>query len=223
MRWTLLLLSMLACALAPTPLDTLRGIPRVIDGDTIEISGIRGRLEGIDAPESRQACASETGRSWDCGGSAAAALTRLAGSGLECVADGVDRYGRALLNCRAGERDVGEALVEGGHALAYLAYSTRYRDEEQSARRRQAGVWQGVFEDPWRFRKRRRSAVATAAPGGSTGGCRIKGNVSASGRIYHVPGSRDYLRTAINPERGERWFCSAVEAEAAGWRAPRRG
>jgi hypothetical protein len=36
-----------------------------------------------------------------------------------------------------------------------------------------------------------------------------------------VPGSRWYAATGIRPDRGERWFCSAAEAEAAGWRAPR--
>jgi endonuclease YncB( thermonuclease family) len=221
MRWTAILLLATVCAALPaSPLDVLTGIARIIDGDTIEISGIRGRLEGIDAPESRQVCASETGRSWACGESATAALARLAHAGLACIADGHDRYGRALLTCRVGGRDVGQALVGGGHALAYLAYSTRYQVEQQSARRNGAGLWQGTFEDPWRFRKRRKRRLADLPP---ESGCRIKGNVSAGGRIYHLPGSRDYARTAINPERGERWFCSAAEAEAAGWRAPRRG
>lgn len=51
--------------------------------------------------------------------------------------------------------------------------------------------------------------------------CRIKGNISESGRIYHVPGSEWYERTQINPAKGERWFCTEAEAKAAGWRAPR--
>lgn len=49
--------------------------------------------------------------------------------------------------------------------------------------------------------------------------CPVKGNVGASGeRIYHLPGMRAYEDTAIDPARGERWFRSAEEAEAAGWR-----
>lgn len=67
---------------------------------------------------------------------------------------------------------------------------------------------------------------AAAAEGGGGGGsssaCDIKGNISASGdRIYHVPGSPAYDSTVIDQSSGERWFCSAAEAEAAGWRAPR--
>lgn len=61
-----------------------------------------------------------------------------------------------------------------------------------------------------------------AAAEGSGSTCDVKGNISASGdRIYHTPGSPAYNATTIDQRRGERWFCSAEEAEAAGWRAPR--
>ena len=52
--------------------------------------------------------------------------------------------------------------------------------------------------------------------------CRIKGNISGSGRIYHVPGSRSYESTVIDESKGERWFCTEDEARAAGWRAPKQ-
>ncbi|WP_444429667.1 sunset domain-containing protein [Rhodobacter capsulatus] len=50
------------------------------------------------------------------------------------------------------------------------------------------------------------------------GACRIKGNISKKGQIFHLPGSRDYDRTRIDETRGERWFCTEAEARAAGWR-----
>jgi micrococcal nuclease len=54
-------------------------------------------------------------------------------------------------------------------------------------------------------------------------GCLIKGNISADGeKIYHVPGGRSYDRTVIDLSRGERWFCSEQEAQAAGWRRARQ-
>ena len=54
-------------------------------------------------------------------------------------------------------------------------------------------------------------------------GCRIKGNISKSGkRIYHVPGGRYYDQTGVNTSKGERWFCTEGEARAAGWRRSRR-
>lgn len=50
--------------------------------------------------------------------------------------------------------------------------------------------------------------------------CNIKGNISHNGgqRIYHVPGQQYYDDTRITLSKGERWFCSEVEAQAAGWR-----
>lgn len=51
--------------------------------------------------------------------------------------------------------------------------------------------------------------------------CPIKGNISSE-HIYHMPGQRDYCKTVIDVSKGERWFCSPEEAEAAGWRAAKR-
>ena len=59
--------------------------------------------------------------------------------------------------------------------------------------------------------------------GGSTGDCRIKGDISRSGEpIYHVPGAQHYERTRISAAKGERWFCSESEARTAGWRRAKR-
>lgn len=55
----------------------------------------------------------------------------------------------------------------------------------------------------------------------ATGPCLIKGNISESGKIYHLPGSDWYEHTQINARKGERWFCTEAEARAAGWRAAR--
>ncbi|MEO5835033.1 MAG: HNH endonuclease family protein [Nakamurella sp.] len=60
--------------------------------------------------------------------------------------------------------------------------------------------------------------------GGAADGCDVKGNISTNSgeKIYHVPGGENYEATVITESRGERWFCSAAEAEAAGWRAAQR-
>jgi phosphatidylserine/phosphatidylglycerophosphate/cardiolipin synthase-like enzyme len=60
----------------------------------------------------------------------------------------------------------------------------------------------------------------------SDSACPIKGNVNRKGEhIYHMPGGRDYDRVVMEDcdasgacAHGKRWFCSAAEAEAAGWR-----
>lgn len=63
----------------------------------------------------------------------------------------------------------------------------------------------------------REPARARAAAGPH--GCAIKGNVSRNGeRIYHMPGDPDYARTKMKNGGGKRWFCTAEEAEEAGWR-----
>ena len=62
---------------------------------------------------------------------------------------------------------------------------------------------------------------SASASDGEPGECRIKGNISGSGKIYHVPGTAAYAKTKIDEARGERWFCTEDEARAAGWRAPR--
>lgn len=52
------------------------------------------------------------------------------------------------------------------------------------------------------------------------GDCQIKGDIGPEGeRLYHRPGERDYEWAWISEAKGERWFCSVDEAEAAGWRA----
>ena len=61
--------------------------------------------------------------------------------------------------------------------------------------------------------------AASAAAQAPARPCLIKGNINAQGvRIYHPPGCRYYNDTVIDPNRGERWFCSEAEAVAAGWR-----
>lgn len=51
-------------------------------------------------------------------------------------------------------------------------------------------------------------------------GCRIKGNIAVETgeHIYHMPGQEYYDEAIVRPERGERWFCSQLEALWAGWR-----
>lgn len=48
----------------------------------------------------------------------------------------------------------------------------------------------------------------------------IKGNISynTGEKIYHFPSCEYYEQTKINTDKGERWFSSEIEAQAAGWR-----
>lgn len=46
----------------------------------------------------------------------------------------------------------------------------------------------------------------------------VKGNISKDGRkLYHTPESPNYEQVKIDESKGEQFFCSVEEAEAAGW------
>lgn len=200
---------------------TVSGPARVVDGDTLEVRGTRIRLHGIDAPESEQRCRTG-GRRWPCGGEATRALARrIGGRPVACEERDRDRYGRVVAVCRVGAADVNAWMAAEGWAFAYRKYSRRYVAEEAAAKAARRGIWRGEVVAPWDWRKGKR--LAAAAPASSTGECRIKGNISRSGkRIYHVPGAQHYERTRINTSKGERWFCTEAEARAAGWRRAKR-
>jgi hypothetical protein len=65
--------------------DDFVGQASVIDGDTLEIHGIRIRLWGIDAPESSQLCRGDDSLQYRCGAQAANDLdTFIAGRPVNC-------------------------------------------------------------------------------------------------------------------------------------------
>jgi hypothetical protein len=48
--------------------------------------------------------------------------------------------------------------------------------------------------------------------------CDIKVNWNGTEWIYHLPGQASYMRTLIEPSKGEAFVCSEEEAQAAGAR-----
>ncbi|MEP0247027.1 MAG: thermonuclease family protein [Roseobacter sp.] len=195
------------------------GSIRVIDGDTFVVSGQRIRLFGIDAPEQDQTCTSRTGSTWACGAWVTETARALyQGRDATCREMDVDRYGRTVARCRIEGRDVGRQMVRGGLAFAYRKYSLDYDQDEIDAAALDIGLHTSQVQRPSIYRQSQR-VVASPPPEG----CQIKGNISRSGVfIYHFPGQRDYDRTVIRTERGERWFCTADQARDAGWRAALR-
>jgi len=45
----------------------ISGIPRIVDGDTVQIGSTKIRFAGIDAPETDQVCLDAKGERWACG------------------------------------------------------------------------------------------------------------------------------------------------------------
>ena len=221
----------LLTALPAVASETLTGRASVIDGDTIEVQGRRIRIHGIDAPESAQQCRAEDGTPYPCGRIAAHAFDGILANArpTRCEVRDRDVYGRLVATCfRADGKDAAALMVRGGHALDWPRYSGgAYAADQKQAEAARLGIWQGTFTAPWEWRQGQRAPVTAGPPqrrvsATTSGDCRIKGNINGRGeRIYHVPGSRWYDRTGIDPRAGERWFCSVDEARRAGWRAPR--
>jgi endonuclease YncB( thermonuclease family) len=133
---------------------TLKGQPRIIDGDTIEISGQKIRLHGIDAPETKQTCTKE-GKEWRCGQEATWALARIIEEHwVTCQQKDIDRYKRIVAVCymAEGQIDINGLMVEQGWALAYRKYSEDYVGQEERAKASGVGMWSGEFMKPWEWR-----------------------------------------------------------------------
>ena len=227
----------------PPAAERIAGRVSVIDADTIDVGSVRVRLHGIDAAESGQTCERD-GAEWACGAWATERVRDLfEGRGALCKRLDTDRYGRAVARCavegveaiaaakegpggveagRGGAVDMGAEIVGRGLAVAYRRYSDDYAPVEAAARARGAGVFAGAMQSPSAYRAERRAGGTAAGRDPPDAACPIKGNLSAQGRIYHLPGGAFYERTSIDPGDGERWFCSPEEARAAGWRASRR-
>lgn len=183
-----------------------KGVPRIVDGDTLAIGSTKVCLQGTDAPETDQVCVNANGIRWTCGIDSRDQLTtHIAGREIRCSPSGIDAYRRTLATCYFADQDLNAWMVQEAWALAYVKYSSRYRDVEEDARIRQRGLWQGAFIAPWDWRHRSSKTVILGAfcvplngqsmllPSAGTAGarspeCTIKGNVNHNGeRIYHMP------------------------------------
>jgi endonuclease YncB( thermonuclease family) len=126
----------------------------VFDGDTISLGEKRIRLEGIDCPENMQLCKDATGSPYKCGDTSTEFLKELIkDKEVYCAYQGKDVYKRYLGICYAGELNINAEMVRSGHAIAreYEGESF-YKPEELEAKNNKAGLWQGDFTTPHRWR-----------------------------------------------------------------------
>lgn len=145
-----LIFLLLSSSLAFAGSSVISGVPRIIDGDTIEIEDEKVRFFGIDAPEMRQMC-----EDVECGVLAREALIELVGDReVVCEIETRDFFGRLIGVCFVDGTEINSWLVENGHAHAYRRYGgDRYDEEEMIAREEERGVWALEHEAPWDWRK----------------------------------------------------------------------
>lgn len=164
-----------ATAAGPGPVG---GPAAVVDGDTLEVGGVRVRLWGVAAPASGQTCLAE-GRPYPCGRDAAAALAgRIAGEPVSCVPRGraAEPGGEVAAVCSLGGEQLNAWMVEEGWALAFREHSGAYVVREAAAKRARRGLWRGRFELPWEWREEPAgTGGAEAAAGADAGAGRAPG------------------------------------------------
>jgi endonuclease YncB( thermonuclease family) len=195
--------------------NSVNGRATALSGDSLRVGSTTIALAEIEAPLNGQMCSSGSARPWRCDAAAKAELARLTGSGrVACELSGTDANGRQAGSCKIGDRDIAAELVRGGHVFAETGLFSSYGTLEQEARAAKLGVWGGDAERPADYRAHKWQDAKRDAPDG----CPIKGGVKRGQRIYVLPWSRDYASTRVSAGRGERWFCSESEAQAAGWK-----
>jgi endonuclease YncB( thermonuclease family) len=158
--WTLTLAFFSALTAVILQLDAIEtrqsaGSPVIIDGDSLELAGVRIRMKGIDAPEMGQSCAGKNGP-FECGREARTHLRRLVGtSQVSCEGWQYDKYQRLLAECKAGLTSLNREMALSGWAVAYGGYAA----EEAAAREAKAGLWAGTFDRPQDWRKMKGAAA----------------------------------------------------------------
>lgn len=197
--------------------EIVSGRATALSGDTLKIAGRNIRLAGIEAPELNQKCGLSATKRWSCGEAASQALTaRVRSKPVRCeitrtaAPDGADARG----SCQSDGVDIGAELVKAGHVFAEPGWFARYAALETEARSAKVGLWRGDAERPSDYRAKRWEQARLAAPDG----CPIKGQLMSDRRVYVLPWSPRYDQIKVRATKGERWFCSEAEAQAAGWK-----
>ena len=142
----------------------ISGNAQIIDGDTIKINLKKIRLYGIDAPESKQMCKKtyltiiffNFTKDYPCGKISTQKLKKkINNKVITCKILDIDRYKRLIGECYKRNLNLNSWLVSNGYAVAYRKYSKKYVSFEVKAKNEKLGLWQGKFEMPWDYRRKK--------------------------------------------------------------------
>ncbi len=132
--------------------EEISGNPQVISGDAMEVSGVRIRLFGIDAPELGQTCVWPN-KTIDCGNIARTALLDLvAVATVHCRRRAADSGDVWVATCTAGGFDIARNMVHTGWAVTPPGDPAGYKAVEKQAKLAKRGLWRGSFAMPWIWR-----------------------------------------------------------------------
>jgi endonuclease YncB( thermonuclease family) len=146
--------------------DTLTGrVVKVADGDTVTVldhanTQYRIRLQGIDAPERRQAYGNASRKHL---------ASLVAGKTVTVEWDKRDRYGRIVGKVLVGDVDVCLEQVRAGYAWHFKRYQHEqspedrqlYAQAEEKARADRLALWQDKHPvPPWKWRRMNRQSAA---------------------------------------------------------------
>ena len=136
--------------------DELRGkVVSIADGDTITVLDAakvqhKIRLQGIDAPEKKQAFGTK---------SKVLMSEKVGGEEVVVQWKEKDRYGRILGEVMVGKRHINLEMVQDGMAWHYTTYSKskELAKAEDEARKAKKGLWADKEPvPPWEYRKTER-------------------------------------------------------------------
>jgi len=145
--------------------EEIKGVAKIIDGDTVHIGLKKIRLEGIDAPEIKQQCKKDFlkisvhigfnfSKNYACGLiSKNKLIEKVNNLKITCISTSKDRYKRYLATCYKEKINLNQWMVRKGYAVAYVRYSKDYLRDENYAKENKLGIWQGKFVRPENWRK----------------------------------------------------------------------
>lgn len=150
---TLLALALGGAALAQAPRE-VTGRARAVNADTIVVGDSYIFLFGLESVERGQICGKNNAL-WACYDYAVRALETIIDVAMvTCTLVGDPDYlGRALGTCTVAGKNVNEALVRSGFALAKRDETLDYVAAEDAAKAEGVGLWASEFQHPADFRR----------------------------------------------------------------------
>ena len=117
------------------------GVPRIVDGDTVQFGDVKLRIEGIDAPQTDQLCLDKAGARWNCGVTAREQLKELAAKkSWKCDVVRMSAHGRLVASCRVDTEDVALQMIRNGWAMVSAQHRRLSRRAARGKQRRRRTV-----------------------------------------------------------------------------------